>query len=236
MKNHLQHFVILLLIFFVSACMPSVSGEGDLVKQSREVEGFQKIELNLTARVTVIIADTTSVVVVAQPNLQEYIDTKNEGETLVIRSSRSLKATKPIEIVMTCPAQEALTINGSGDIFIINPFKIEKLNLDINGSGEIHAHINTRKIVTNINGSGDVFLKGNAEMHAAEINGSGKIKAEELEVEKYQIQINGSGDADIHATSKLSVKLTGTGNITYSGQPAIESEIIGSGELKKNNN
>ena len=73
MKNHLQHFVILLLIFFVSACMPSVSGEGDLVKQSREVEGFQKIELNLTARVTVIIADTTSVVVVAQPNLQEYI-------------------------------------------------------------------------------------------------------------------------------------------------------------------
>lgn len=236
MKQFRIHTALLLLTLLYAGCKPPVGGEGQLVKQSRDAGSFRKIELNFSARVTVIIADSTSVVVVAQRNLQEYIETKVEGETMVIGTSRMIKATKPVEIVMTCRPQEGLTVNGSGEIHVINPFKTENLNLEINGSGEIHANVHTRKTESDINGSGDLFLQGKSEIHSLEINGSGKLKAPEFSVEKYNIKINGSGDAEVHADSKLTVKLTGSGNIEYTGQPDIESEVIGSGELKKKNN
>lgn len=235
MRNTASYFILLLLSALMSACKMPVNGEGKLVKQSRETESFSKIELSIPARVTVIIADSSSIVVVAQPNLQEYILTEKKGETLTIESSRLLKPTKPVEIIITCSPQEALTVNGSGEIFIINSFKSEKLRLIINGSGEIHAHVNARKIISEINGSGDVYLDGDAEVHSLEINGSGKMFAENMITEKYNIEINGSGDAKIHASSKLDVKLTGSGDIRYKGQPKIESEIIGSGEVRKIN-
>ncbi len=233
MKDHRNFFTLAALMALLSACQLSITGEGNLVKQNRRTAPFRKIELNIPARVTIIIADSSSVVVVAQKNLQEYILTKNEGETMNIESSRRLQPTKPIEIVMTCSPQEALTINGSGDIFIVNSFKSDKLRISINGSGDVHAHLNTRKIISEINGSGDIFLDGKSENHNLEINGSGKLMAENLITEKYDIEINGSGDANVHATSKLSVKLTGSGEINYLGQPKIDSQIIGSGELKR---
>ncbi len=233
MKNRPVTFLFLFLVLLLSACKPPVKGEGPLVKQSREVPSFIKTELNIPARVSVIITDSTSLVVVAQANLQEYIHTKTKGETMVISTSRMLKPTKPVEIIITCPAQEALSINGSGDIHIINPYKTERLNLEINGSGDIHANVHARKIITEINGSGDLHLSGKAENHTVVVNGSGKINAEDLITEKYSIKINGSGDADIHAASKLSAKVNGSGKVRYKGQPSIDSEILGSGEVKK---
>lgn len=235
MKHYSSFLLLISFCLLFTSCKRSITGEGALVKQNRTDIAFDKIELDIPAKVTVIIADSTSIVVVAQQNLQEYIVTKSEGDALVISASRSIKPTKPIEIVMTCPPMKGLTVNGSGEIFIINSFKTEKLNLEINGSGDIHAFVNTNKIISNINGSGDLHLKGKGDIHTLEINGSGKLNAGELVVENYKIKINGSGDADVNVTSKLSVKITGSGNVRYKGQPDIENEIIGSGELKKGN-
>ena len=224
-----------LIYLLSSSCNSTVIGEGELRKESRKIGSFNKLALNINAHVSIIIADSNSIVLVAQANILENIELKSKGRSLLIHSKQSLKTDKPIEIIMTCSAPEALEINGAGEIEIINPYKIEKSTFIINGSGDIKARPHSQQIKSTINGSGDLELKGEAEDHKIQINGSGDLKASELIVQNYRIDINGSGKVFIHVESKLNVNIMGSGDVNYIGDPEINSKITGKGEINRAN-
>ena len=233
MKKLQNLFYLILWTLSLISCRPAIKGEGNIVKEERDQQDFTKIELDLSANVTIFIADSFSVLVCAQPNLLEYIETNLEKSTLEIRSDRNIKGTKPIDIIITCPSLEALNINGSGDIKVINPFTTKEIRFEITGSGNIYANLNAETIQSEINGSGEIHLMGRSADHRLEINGSGDAYTADMEAEKCRVTINGSGDAEVYATSRLIAKIVGSGNITYSGQPELTTEITGSGEIKK---
>jgi hypothetical protein len=104
--------------------------------------------------------------------------------------------------------------NGSGSI-AINDVAKERLNLVINGSGDITA-------------------KGRVTQLGATINGSGDVHAADLKSERAAITVNGSGDAYVYATGVLSAKVCGSGHITYTGSPAeVQKSVTGSGGIIK---
>ncbi|MBK7964722.1 MAG: DUF2807 domain-containing protein [Bacteroidetes bacterium] len=233
--------LILLFLFFClgllqTSCRRPITGEGELIKKSREIENFSKLSLNIPAHVSILISDSNSAIIVGQENIIENIEFKVKNKGLVIHSNRTLKTDKPIEIFITCTQLEGLEINGAGKIVILNSYRTQKANYIINGSGDILATVIAKEIKSKINGSGDLHLKGETQNHKIQINGSGDLKALALKSKIYNININGSGNADISASEKLDVTIVGSGDITYLGDPAIESNITGSGKIKKNKN
>lgn len=230
MKN--RHFLLLALIF-LSACKQSIVGEGPLVKQVRTIGEFNKLELDMSAKVTFIVADSISMVIAAQENLLDNIKTNVDGEKLEISARHGFSTNKPVEIIMTIPSLEAITVNSSGEVIGINTLSGDNLELKVVGSGDIKLNIDMKKTDIRINGSGDVKLRGTCETATTQINGSGNLEAEELITEKTKISINGSGDAAVHATGKLNAKIIGSGDIVYSGEPTVITEITGSGDVKK---
>lgn len=232
--QHLLFSFIFSLGLLQMGCKQPIIGEGELIKESRIIKGFSKLSLNISAHVSIIVADTNSAVIVAQSNIVENIEFKLKNKTLVIQSNRILKTEEPIEIIITCTQLEGLEINGSGKIVIINPYRTQKANYTINGSGNIEAKVNSSEIKSKINGSGDLLLQGQTLSHKIQINGSGDLKAIDLNAKNYDITINGSGNAAIAVSEKLDVSIVGSGDITYSGNPIIESNVTGSGKIKKN--
>lgn len=228
-------YIILLcsLLIPLSSCNTVIVGEGPVVQQTRVPGDFSKLELDIPARLTYIVADSFSLTIAAPQNILDIITTDIDGRTLEIKSTEEYKSETRVEIIMTVRPLDAILLNGSGEIRGINLMSGKELKLSINGSGDIKGHYDYRVIRTEINGSGDAHLSGKAEEHKVSINGSGKVHAEDVEADIYRISINGSGDADIHAQSKLNVKIIGSGNVRYTGEPAISSEITGSGEVKK---
>lgn len=216
-----------------TGCRRPIKGEGELIKESRVIESFSKLSLNIPAHVSILVTDSNSAVIVAQENIVEHIELKIKNNSLVIQSDRLLKTDKPIEILITCNRLEELEINGMGKIVILNSYRTQKANYTINGSGDIEAKVIAKDIKSKINGSGDLHLLGETQNHKIQINGSGDLKAEELISKNYDIHINGSGNANISVSEKLEVSIVGSGDITYSGDPAIESNVTGSGKIKK---
>lgn len=229
---------LLSLIFFMgflqTGCKRPIIGEGELIKESKDIEGFSKLSLNIPAHVSILVSDSNSAVIVAQENIVESIELKAKNRTLVIQSDRLLKSTKPIEILITCTRLEGLEINGSGKIVIINSYRTQRANYTINGSGDIEAKVIAKEIKSKINGSGDLHLFGQTQNHKIQINGSGDLKAKNLISNNCNITINGSGNADLSVLEKLDVSIVGSGDITYLGDPVIESNITGNGKIKKN--
>ncbi len=234
--QHIALFIIICLGILQTGCQSPIIGEGALIKAPRTIGSFSKISLNLAAHVSIIVTDSNSAVIVGQENIVENIEFKINSKTLVIQSNRMYQTDKPIEILITCTQLEGLEINGAGKIVVINPYRTQKANYTINGSGDIEARVIAKDIKSKINGSGDLHLHGETQKHKIQINGSGDLKAIELISKNYEININGSGKADIAVSDKLNVAIVGSGDVTYLGDPIIESKITGRGKIKKYKN
>ena len=68
----------------------------------------------------------------------------------------------------------------------------------------------------------------------ASISGSGKVLAAELETNRCDVRITGSGDVEINVKDELDANITGSGSVSYRGNPKkVNTHSAGSGKVRK---
>lgn len=154
--------------------------------------------------------------------------TKITGGNMVLKVSGSgtLKAEIDAEDVDA-------NVSGSGDLTLGG--KMKSLDSDISGSGKISiaaAIIGLTEI--GISGSGKFLASGSSREIKASISGSGKVLASELVVDKCTVKISGSGDVEINVKSSIDANISGSGSISYKGNPSqVNSHSSGAGRIRK---
>ena len=145
-----------------------------------------------------------------------------------------------------------VAIGGSGDISL-NDLEADRLDIDIGGSGDVNAgSVNVLSLRVKINGSGDISLMqlladdlslgvngsgnlriedGKVSEQDIDINGSGNFQAGDLASKVTGIRIGGSGDIIVWVIDSLDVRIMGSGNVRYYGQPTVSSTGNGSGDV-----
>lgn len=223
------------LLFSASCRIFCTEGSGPVQTEKRELDGFKKIVLDLSADVKVIKADATSVVIEAQGNLMNKIKTNLRGNKLIISSEGCITSDENICVRVYLSELEALEINGSGNINVPDTFIVDKIKLEINGSGDITGKFVAAKIDAEIKGSGNLTLTGSADRQDVEIFGSGNIKSQALICNEANIDVKGSGDVFVYAIKNLDVDVAGSGTVHYKGKPTVNSHIAGSGKVVDDN-
>ncbi len=124
-------------------------------------------------------------------------------------------------------------VSGSGDITLSG--KCKGFDSDVSGSGKISLSMNIeQKADLGVSGSGRIEAKGSAESVEANISGSGKVLAANLETTRCEVRISGSGDVEINVTKELDANITGSGTVSYKGNPSkVNSHASGSGKVSK---
>ncbi|WP_342782278.1 GIN domain-containing protein [Aliirhizobium smilacinae] len=85
-----------------------------------------------------------------------------------------------------------------------------------------------------IQGSGNITAAGTTESVRMEISGSGAANLKELSSQSTEIEVRGSGDAQITAKATADVSISGSGNVELFGNPMLRrSEIRGSGRIQQ---
>lgn len=193
----------------------SIIGSGTSVQESRTVSGFDQVVLTGFGDVSISFGDTESLLVEADDNLLTYINTWVRGGVLYIetRPNVTLTANSPVRFELTVKSLEAAAISGSGNIEIAN-HNFDKLDLQISGSGNIHA-------------------AGTADSLETKVSGSGSIDCEDLQAKSVIVSIPGSGDVSVWAADSLDISISGSGNVEYYGKPTrFQERIQGSGSSK----
>jgi hypothetical protein len=80
-------------------------------------------------------------------------------------------------------------------------------------------------------GAGDIYLSGRSEFCYTFGGTFGYIYAQDFISNSVHVDNRNSGDIHVHPLSSLGVYIGGSGNVYYSGSPAIVSEISGTGRL-----
>jgi len=124
-------------------------------------------------------------------------------------------------------------VSGSGNIDVKATCK--SLEGKVSGSGKVaFAGTVAERADVNVSGSGKILAKGTAREIKTTISGSGEVLAADLEVEKCEVRISGSGDVEINVKSELDATISGSGSVSYKGNPSqVNSHSSGSGKVRK---
>jgi predicted small secreted protein len=237
----MKKFSILLLLgilvssFLITGCK-RVRGDGNFKSEARKMHDFKGVNLRGSMDVHLEEGDSYSVTVDADANILPYIETEVDGGELVIGSENnvSLDPSKPIEIHVTAPSYNSISVAGSGNIFSKNQLDAgTKMVLSVSGSGNLEADVKAETVSADIAGSGAINLKGNARDIRSTISGSGDLVAAGFEAERGNFEVSGSGKVTIRITRELSGSIAGSGDIVYYGSPKVNTSIAGSGSVRK---
>ncbi len=215
----------------------TIEGSGVAATETRTIAEFGGIAIEGSGDAIVIFGAEPSIVVEADENLLEYIETRVEGSTLYLRLRHpekrvSFRTRSPLRFTITTPSVSAFSIAGSGSVNC-SDLDTGELTIDIAGSGTVVLDDMTcGALEISIAGSGDVRMSGVAETQSIDISGSGDVAAGDLRTRKTRIDIAGSGDATIWATERLRVSVAGSGDVRYYGSPSLSKSIDGMGAVR----
>ena len=101
------------------------------------------------------------------------------------------------------------------------------------GSGELTlSQVNQPELRLNIGGSGSVVANGTTQAVDLEISGSGSGRLKDLIAQSAQVEIRGSGDAEVTAQADADVSISGSGDVDLYGHPTMRrSQVRGSGSI-----
>ena len=235
MKRYALPMIVMLTALLLSACGFNIlRGSGDVITETREVSGFDKVVLACSGDIILTQGEEESLKIEGEDNIVAKITTEVKDGTLYLEfenSSISFVTTERLKFYLTMDEITGLTITGSGDI---DSAEIETTTLDISivGSGDIDIDaLAAKRLDVSIAGSGDLNLVGEVQTHTVNIAGSGNYEARHLHSQTVSITIAGSGDITVWAEDALDVKILGSGDVYYFGRPSVSQTILGSGDI-----
>lgn len=194
-----------------------------LAEESRSLKGFERIEQLGSLDVKYAQADSFSVLVKAPADVIKDVQTRVEGNALVVNMKGSNKFlnigvsdSKDVTVYVTSPDFLGIDLKGSGDFECKQLLDTDILNITLNGSGDIEFdNIICDEVNVSLVGSGDVEVK-NVKMLRSSVNlvGSGDVKVNYDKSGMVEANLTGSGDIEL------------TGDVTD-----YKSNVRGSGDM-----
>lgn len=216
-----------------------IKGNGEKVTIERSTSDYDAIAVSGWFDVDLVDGKEGELKLEGESNLLEYIVTEVKNGKLIIKTENNVNL-KPSDwnggIRITVPVERisAISLSGSGDIVSKTTIKTEKLETTMSGSGDITLDVNANRIDASMSGSGDITFSGNTTDFSATISGSGDIKAFDLEADNVEATVSGSADLKVTANKMLEARVSGSGDITYRGNPEkLDTKTSGSGDISK---
>lgn len=209
---------IAVISLFASCSKDVVHGDGSVVTSERTVSNFSGIEVSGANNVYITYAATVSVSVKGYENLvSHYITEVRDGKLHLHYDNDVNVKNDNIQIHVTMPSFDDLELSGSCSVNAAGSFDYtNEFEISTSGNGNINIEdISVNKYDVNSSGSSNIHTLG--------------VKAKTASVE-----ISGSSTVTLSVQDKLDVHISGSGKVSYKGEPAeINTDISGSGHVIK---
>ena len=210
------------LLLLVTACdhIPALSGSGNLISDTREVSGFEKVEFDSVGSVEIIQDETESVIIKTDDDVMEHVTAEVREGTLYV--GRDLVSPTPtrLNIVLHVNELTGISVPGIWDVHS-DSLAADQFAIKIDGTGTVRIKLLTAdELAVLIGGAGVVEIAG--QVNSQTINVTGKsvtYRAGDLQSEASTIV--GRGEFTLWATETLDMKIDGACILDYYGDPVI---------------
>jgi len=191
-----------------------VAGSGKLASEVRPVGRFRDVGVFGAIQAEISDGGTDRVELAGDDNLIPLVITEVDHEHLQVGNRKDLRPTVPLVARISASEIGTVGLSGSGSV-ALHGLHEDSLTLEVTGSGTVRGDGAVRQLRIDVSGSGTVDLG-------------------QLPAERASVTISGSGNVEIAVSRALDVHISGSGAVTYRGDPtAVKTSITGSGHVVK---
>lgn len=233
-----------------------VRGSGNVISEDRSVSEFNKVYKSGRGNLIIELGDEEALRVEAEDNLIEYIETHVNNRTLEIsiRADVDVEPTEEIRYYLTVKSLDAISVSGLGDVSIpameadrfsvditsfgslmIGNLETRSLFVDINSFGGVNIeNLNTERLSVDINSTGSLVIHGGrVSKQDVNISSLGDYEARWLTSDEAEVHISSLGSATVRVRDHLRVEISGKGTVHYYGDPGVDANVSGPGEVEQ---
>ena len=237
----MKKLVSFTLSFLLMAGIASatVRGNGVFKSEERPIGAFTAIAVSGPMNIDISYGTGSTLGIEGDENILPYIETfvKNGTLKIKVKDITIIKPTMTIKLSIKMTTITGISQSGSGTITGNGAFSSdEKTNISLSGSGKIRLHFDTFNATDiHASGSGTVQLTGKiSNTLNIRQSGSGNVDCSNANCTYADVKLSGSGVSKVNAKDHLSVNISGSGKVFYTGgAPGLDSRISGSGKIEK---
>ena len=237
MKN-LRTLVLLLLCTTAINAQKRIKGNGNVVTIERTTDDYKGISVSGFYEVELIDGQEGKLTLKGEDNILDNIQTEVRSGTLHIKSinNKNLVPSRGEGVLITIPVEsiDKIRLSGSGKFVGKKILQTDDLDIQISGARTIELAVDATQVSIMTSGSSNIHLKGSTKALKVRSSGSSNVKAYDLDVDEAKFELSGSSDVETTVNESLTSRVSGSGNISYRGNPQkIDSKISGSGKVSK---
>ena len=187
-------------IFNFSLNIGGVKGSGRTASESRDVSGFNAIDVGGVFQVEITAQKEFGIEVEADDNLLPLITTEIRNGVLVIKAERKLKSGNPVKVRISAPELVGLDVSGAARVSV-QELRSELFNVDASGASKI-------------------TIEGEVSNLVMDVSGATKVDGEGLSVRNANIDASGASQVTMQVSGELRADASGASRISYSGMPS----------------
>jgi Putative auto-transporter adhesin, head GIN domain len=204
-----------------------IRGSGEIKTEARTVSSFNSVQVSGAIDVYIKQDSVSSVKVVADDNLMEYIEVETRGSTLEIHTRRgvNIRTTDKIKVYVSNPSYKELEASGASSIRGENKIiSTEALFVGLSGASDGRLDIDAPKVSIEVSGASNVTMRGKTKDIEADASGASKIKCFDLLAENVNVESTGASHAEVYASVKIIPHASGASSVLYKGNAVVEDK------------
>jgi hypothetical protein len=190
-----------------------IRGSGVAKREQRSVPQFDRVDVAGAFDVTLVDGPNYQVTVEADNDLLDAVSSEVIDYELRIGSLRSFVSRTSMKVTVASPPLRGLSVSGNANV---TAAALSGSSFAFSGSG-----------------SSTAKLGGAIESLKISLAGAGKVDAFDLVAENVEVEVLGSGTAEVNAVKTLGLMVIGSGTLRYRGNPKVSRKAIGRGRVEQ---
>lgn len=232
MQRILKIFLLFGIAGLFSSCLfmgPSVKGDGDVVEEVRHPGSFSGVKVTSGMNVYLAQDGETRVVVVADKNLHEVIETVVVDGTLEIRALANIWNASSKKVMIYFDKIREIEATAGSNIFTDRRLVLDQVDLRASAGSNFRMDVEAELINVSVSSGANIRLEGQSKQISARTSSGGNLKAEDFRAEVTEIKASSGANAWITAMQEITAHASSGGNIFYYGTPQKTNTTTSSG-------
>ena len=218
--------------------MGAERGSGVIKSETRNVSGFDSLELDYPAEVTIKQGATESLTIEADENLLPQLVSEVRSGALHIENgerdfNKRVRPSQTVRITITVKNLREVDFSTAGRL-TVDGLKGDSLGVFLSGAGDVTLNdLELDKLTVSLSGAGQFTASGSATELNLTISGFGNFNSPSLSTQTADVRISGAGSATMRVEKSLDASISGAGSVNYYGSPSVTQAISGAGAVNQ---
>ena len=197
-----------------------------VVKQSRTLEPFTKIQVSSAVQVTFIPGPAGTAVVETHEDLQDDLRTDVINGTLSIGLRGSHSNVKKTAVELPVERLEKISVSSAASLVGEDTIEADDLAIDVSSAGRIRLAVAAKRLTGHASSAAKMTLSGSAESGDFHASSAARIEAGQLNMNSCKIDASSAASVAVGETKELQISKSSAGSVHYQGTPQVRDRSM----------